>query len=249
MVLPRTIMAQALVPLKDMVEAKSRLSGVLSPAERRSLAQAMVEDVLTVLAGHPGISAVTLVSDDPAAGMLAAKYGINHWLESALGCRGLNPVIARSCQLLALESKQPIVVLHADLPCLAASDITAVLDSLARHGGLIIGCDRHETGTNLLAFGAERPPQFSFGVESCARHCAVAKVVGLSPLVLHRPGIALDIDEAPDLALLMDKIDAGREGFSAALLSESSLGSRIRAQLASLAPADGKILDTGAINK
>ena len=39
---------QALVPLKDLVEAKSRLSGLLRPTERRSLAQAMVEDVLSV---------------------------------------------------------------------------------------------------------------------------------------------------------------------------------------------------------
>ena len=34
-------MTQALVPLKDLVEAKSRLSGLLRPSERRALAQAM----------------------------------------------------------------------------------------------------------------------------------------------------------------------------------------------------------------
>ena len=42
-------MAQALVPLKDLVLAKTRLSGVLTSVERRALAQAMVEDVLDVL--------------------------------------------------------------------------------------------------------------------------------------------------------------------------------------------------------
>ena len=42
-------MAQALVPLKDLVQAKSRLSGLLRPSERRALAQAMAEDVLAVL--------------------------------------------------------------------------------------------------------------------------------------------------------------------------------------------------------
>ena len=56
-------MAQALVPLKDLVAAKSRLSGVLSPAERRSLAQAMVEDVLAlssapVILSHGGLKGV-----------------------------------------------------------------------------------------------------------------------------------------------------------------------------------------------
>ena len=42
-------MAQALVPLKDLVEAKSRLSGLLRPSERRALAQAMAEDVEAAL--------------------------------------------------------------------------------------------------------------------------------------------------------------------------------------------------------
>ena len=39
-------MAQALLPLKDLVQAKTRLGGLLRPSERRALAQAMAEDVL-----------------------------------------------------------------------------------------------------------------------------------------------------------------------------------------------------------
>ncbi len=34
-------MAQALVPLKDLVQAKSRLTGLMSPAERRGIVQGM----------------------------------------------------------------------------------------------------------------------------------------------------------------------------------------------------------------
>ena len=36
-------MTQVLLPLKDLVKAKSRLSGLLSPSERRALAQAKSE--------------------------------------------------------------------------------------------------------------------------------------------------------------------------------------------------------------
>lgn len=228
--------ARALIPLKDLVEAKSRLSGVLNPAERRALAQAMVEDVLSVLAGHPEISTLTLVSDDPGANMLAAKYGMRHWRESSLGCRGLNPVIAHCCDLLFLESDQPIIVLHGDLPCLDAGDITAVLDELGQSNGLVVGCDRHQTGTNLLAFGPRSRIDFSFGVDSCARHLACARELGILALRLQRPGIALDIDELPDLAILLNEIELGRAGYCAQLLGNTVLGNRIRMQLASLEP-------------
>ena len=80
-------MAHALVPLKDLVTAKTRLSGLLRPAERRALAQAMVEDVLTTLVEHRQIERVTLVSDDPGAGLLACKYDIDgqsHFADSAV---------------------------------------------------------------------------------------------------------------------------------------------------------------------
>jgi len=241
-------MAQALVPLKDLVAAKSRLSGVLSPVERRSLAQAMVEDVLTVLAHHTQISAVTLVSDDVSAAMIAAKYGINHWLEHSLACRGLNPIISRSCELLAQQSEQAIIVLHGDLPCLKADDISAVLSGLEQSGGLIVGCDRHERGTNLLAFATGDAPEFSFGKDSCARHCASAAARGISTQILRRPGIALDVDEPRDLGLLMDEIEQGHGGHTAALLSSSALGGRVRTQLASMtATAPTRSSSKGAV--
>lgn len=226
--------ARALLPLKDLVEAKSRLSGLLSPAERRALAQAMVEDVLSVLAAHPLISTVTLVSDDPCADMLAAKYGARHWPESSLGCSGLNPVLERSCELLCAQSDQPIIVLHGDLPALEAADITAVQEALASEKGLVVACDRHELGTNLLAFHPQNKVEFSFGAGSCALHRASAEARGVPVQLLRRAGTSLDIDEPADLALLMGQIELGRGGQCAQLLCGTALGNRIRTQLASL---------------
>jgi len=232
------VRARALVPLKDLVAAKSRLAGLLDPAERRALARAMVEDVLSVLAAHPQVSTVTLVSDDPGAKMLADKYGARHWLERSLNCRGLNPVIAHSCDLLLAESDQPIIVLHGDLPCLGADDITAVLDSLTESGGLTVGCDRHGQGTNLLAFDSGSIPEFTFGEDSCARHCESTKSRGIPAQLLHRPGIALDIDEPQDLALLIQEIEQGLQGHCTQLLSGTALGCRLQLQLSSQQAAD-----------
>ncbi len=78
----------------------------------------MAEDVLAVLAAHPEVAGITLLSDDPGAYLLAAQFGATHWAESELGCRGLNAVVARaSARLLALRG-QAMLLVHADLPLL-----------------------------------------------------------------------------------------------------------------------------------
>lgn len=227
-------MARAILPLKDLVEAKSRLSGLLRPAERRSLAQAMVEDVLSTLVSHPQISTVTLVSDDPCGALLANNYDIEHMPEAALGCRGLNPVIAQASRLLAERNDQPIVVLHGDLPCLNGDDISAALKVLQENSGLLIGCDRHGVGTNLLAFNTINQPEFSFGVGSCARHRVWAEEEGVPVHILQRAGIGLDIDEPQDLGLLLSRLISVEQGHCGRLLVGSELGCRVRAQLTSM---------------
>jgi len=229
-------LSQALIALKDLVRAKTRLAGILAPSERRALAQAMVEDVLATLATHPRIARVTLVSDDPAAHLLAAQYGARHWTESGLRRRGLNAVLQRASQLLPTAEPGSLVVLHADLPLLAAGDISAVLAAREETGGLIVGCDRHGTGTNLLCFDDRSPPEFCFGEDSCRRHLEAARAAGMPASVLRRRGIELDVDEVRDLAELLQAQPEQLVGRRTAdLLHSAGLGARIALALASLA--------------
>jgi 2-phospho-L-lactate/phosphoenolpyruvate guanylyltransferase len=224
----------ALVPLKDLVSAKTRLSGVLRPAERRALAQAMVEDVLTALTAHGEIDRVTLVSDDPGADLLACKYGVEVLEEQSLGCRGLNAVVSKSCDLLMNTPGQVSLVLHGDLPLLCGEDLDAVLKLQARCKGLVIGTDLQNEGTNLLAFDSSCRPDFAFGPLSCDRHRASAKKLGIEAVVLRTEGIGLDVDQAADLSALLGKLRKGGSGHTAKLLLHTELGDRIDALLASL---------------
>ncbi len=63
-----------LVPVKNLVDAKQRLSPVLSPEQRFALAQAMCEDVLQALARWPSRPAVAVVTSDSFARDLAARF-------------------------------------------------------------------------------------------------------------------------------------------------------------------------------
>ncbi len=63
-----------LVPVKNLAQAKQRLSAVLTPEERLALAHAMCEDVLQELARWRGRPAVAVVTGDPFARDLAARF-------------------------------------------------------------------------------------------------------------------------------------------------------------------------------
>lgn len=230
-------MAQALVPLKDLVEAKTRLSGLLRPSERRALAQAMVEDVLQVLSSHPAVERITLLSDDPGAHLLASRYGADYWPETGFGCQGLNPLLQRASERLLQRGGVPLLVLHGDLPLLQPRDVSAVLAVWQSQGGLVIGSDLHGSGTNLLAFDNAGMPPFQFGPDSCALHLAAAREAGIHARVLQREGIALDVDEPPDLARLLSVLNRYPRTKTAKLLLDTALGARIGLALHSLPEA------------
>lgn len=226
-------MIRALLPLKNLAAAKTRLSGVLSASERRALALAMAEDVLAVLVAHPLVAEVTLVSDDAVAHLLAAGYGARHLDESAFACTGLNAVLERAADRIAPGPGDGLLLVHADLPLLDGGDIDAAIAAHRARGGLVIGTDRAGRGTNLLLFGEGVRPPFQFGCNSRPAHQRWARHRGLAATVLRRPGVALDIDLPADLALLL-RSDRGRR--TGALLDAWPVA-RIETALGSIRPA------------
>ena len=233
----------ALLPLKDLVQAKTRLSGLLSPSERRALAQAMAEDVLSMLASHSRVASVTLVSDDPSAHLLADRYGLVLLEERKLGVRGLNAVLEAATNAIVPANEDVILVLHGDIPLFSACELDRVLDCLAQDRALVIGADRHGQGTNLLAFAAPDRPTYRFGSDSCARHRDAA---GQRVQVLNLPGLGLDVDEPADLALLLASLKHNGRGYTRDLLFPTELGRRLELALESgLIEAPGKENDNG----
>ncbi|QFU76528.1 7,8-didemethyl-8-hydroxy-5-deazariboflavin synthase subunit CofH [Halioglobus maricola] len=201
--------AHALVALKSLTLAKTRLAPLLGPADRAALVQAMAADVLQVLASHRSVTSVTLVSDDPAATMLAQQFGAEVLSEAALAGEGLNALLAAATEHIRTDRKGPLLVLHADLPLLRESDISAVLTAL-ENTDVVIGSDNAAMGTNLLALASGVDPNYQFGAASCQRHSAWAESAGLSASELKRPGIGLDIDEPMDLDALLKCEHIGR---------------------------------------
>ena len=111
----------AVLPLKDFVSAKSRLSGVLSPVERRRLFHAMVEDVLSVLSDSDLIDGVLLVSDDPTAALLAEHFTVELLDEPPVSGsekhrQPLNAAVAAGCRPGVELVGEADILVHDNIP-------------------------------------------------------------------------------------------------------------------------------------
>jgi 2-phospho-L-lactate guanylyltransferase len=189
----------ALVPAKTLGEAKGRLAEILSLSERRKLALAMLEDVLTALRAVPAITAVAVVSPDSAVSDLVAKLGATPIAESA-NVQGINQALKRAVSVMS-PRPDALIVVPSDLPELTPQDIEMVLDALPERG--VAGAPSKDGGTSALAL---RPPdviEFSFGPDSFAAHKREAENAGVPMRVVESDAFARDIDSPDDLRELL----------------------------------------------
>jgi 2-phospho-L-lactate/phosphoenolpyruvate guanylyltransferase len=113
----------------------------------------------------------------------------------------LNGALEQAHRVLRQLGSREIVVLPADLPGITATEIDSLV-STGRASGFAIAPDAAGTGTNALYMVSTLPFHFQFGPDSRSLHLQEARRMGLSPQVLHLPGLAFDVDSPTDLELL-----------------------------------------------
>jgi len=190
----------ALVPVKRLAQAKSRLRAVLPDGQRREFVLAMLEDVLRLTLGQPAIGATAVVSADEDVLAFARRLGAQPIREPP-GSRGLNAALTSAAGELARQGASGLLVLPADVPLATPTDIEAILG--AWQEAPVVLCASHSGGTGALAL---RPPQaipFRLGPRSFTAHRRAAAERGLAITVLSRPGLALDIDRPEHLAAVL----------------------------------------------
>lgn len=221
-------MIAAVLPLKTLLRAKSRLAPVLSPTERRTLVQAMATDVMTVVARHPYIDKVFLVSADPWAQVLASDHGAHYLDESRIHGHGLNQILRTTADVLTDNGITSILIMHCDLPLVTADDLSAVIELHISNECAVICRDRHETGSNMLLFDSRYRDRFSFGSDSSKEHQRLFLGAGMKTNLLSRINIGLDIDRSEDLHELLIRIE---ESGGASTATEALLRSELRSNV------------------
>ena len=188
----------AIVPVKPLNRAKSRLSDALVSEQRESLATCLLVRTVKLLQPLAQIQGVLVISRDMKALSMVRDLGAQTVQES--GTPELNNALYRATQALRAWGADAALVVPADLPLLAAQDIEEVVHMGRYHNSVVLAPDRHGQGTNMLLV---RPPgviPYSFGEDSFARHQAFAHEAGSTVLVYHSERVSLDLDTPADLA-------------------------------------------------
>ena len=201
------MMLHALVPVKTLDQAKSRLAPLLAPAERQTLALAMLGDVLTVLRATPEVDAVTVVSADTHVRELSLRMGASVRSEEAAG---LNWALTQAAASDAIAGAARLLVLFADLPLLTVPELSLFIE----HGDeadVVLGA-AGDGGTNALLAWLPLPIPLRFGTASLTRHRAESIARGLRTRIVRSPGLSSDIDQPDDLLWLIEQHRATESG-------------------------------------
>ncbi len=211
----------ALIPVKALNLAKSRLAPHLSPQQRVRLVLDMLQHVVQLLHESEAFEQIFVVSADSRVLELVQSWGAQPLRETQ---QGHNPALQEAAHSILeaatllqhntwtthrtqgrLEREQAenvgLLTISADLPLLAQEDIFALLQA-AEHAQVVLAGSSDGTGTNALLTHPPLALPYLFGPNSLPAYMQAAQTRQISYTLLHNAHLALDIDTPNDLEKL-----------------------------------------------
>ena len=191
----------AVVPVKSLSRAKSRLRGALPGVSHERLVIGLLRDTITAVLDCPVVGELIVVTNEPRAAEAATGLGAR--VEPDAPDAGLNAAFAHGA---ALAGGVPVAALTGDLPALRPAELAAALGAASpvvpAAAGVAAGVgrgfvpDATGTGTTLLTAPSGTALRPLFGPGSAAAHAAS----GATPLIGPWPSLRRDVDTPDDLA-------------------------------------------------
>jgi 2-phospho-L-lactate guanylyltransferase len=185
-------MVAAVVPLKNLKSAKSRLGGILSEEERQGLVVEMLRDVLKALKDSLPITKIFVVADTP----LFDHLGVETIVETKN--RGYDEAIIEALNDNRVNRSISMLILPADLPLITSDELGILVTQHSKRGLRIAGA-RDGDGTNALLMTPPNLLDTKFGKGSFERHKKEAMNNAAPVEVINLPGFAFDVDTEQDL--------------------------------------------------
>ncbi len=187
----------AIIPVKKLDAAKSRLSSLLSDIERREFCLEMLEDVLATVKTTRCIRWTVVVSVDPMVLQVAKRFGAIPLMENQPP--DLNQAVSEAINWCVRSGAKSTLILPADIPSVARTDLKRIF-SLGKEAAMVISPSRSGDGTNALLLTPPKTLPAFYGKQSFPRYIEEALKHAISFRTLKLPRIALDIDIVEDLA-------------------------------------------------
>ncbi|MGW5917756.1 2-phospho-L-lactate guanylyltransferase [Nocardia fluminea] len=185
----------AVMAVKHIGRAKSRLANALSTEQRAQLVLAMFTDTVVAAGAVPELLSLTVVTPDPLVAVRARELGAHVIDEPPAGADPLNTALtAGAADVRERHGPTALLALQADLPALRPSELADVLAVAVSARSVVI--DHTGTGTAaLLIRDPTAPLSPRFGADSARAH----RDDGAVPLLGHWPGLRCDVDTPEDL--------------------------------------------------
>jgi 2-phospho-L-lactate guanylyltransferase len=189
-----------LVPVKNLTSAKQRLAAVLDQPSRTALAQAMLHDVLTALHQWKNRPRVAVVTGDPCAVKLAGEYKFE--IIPDPDNPGETGAIEMATRVCVERGANSTLVIPADIPLIQPWELEEILKHAPVEGSVLVPA-ADGRGTNAAFRRPANLFPLRFGNDSFKPHHAAAEATSKPCIVLKLPGIAVDVDNPPDLEALI----------------------------------------------
>jgi len=190
----------AIVPVKRLPEAKTRLSQVLLPNERKLITEMMLKDVLQALRNSQLLDGITIIGTDTSAKRLAKKYQARFVKEPSVG---LNASIEYATKLSLKYGATSVLVVLADIPLIDETDIKEAV-RLGLDAAVVLSPSRAE-GTNALLRTPPEVIKTEYGHGSFVNHLRRVQERGISFKTLWTPSLSFDVDTPGDLWELLQR--------------------------------------------
>ena len=179
----------AIVPVKGLDGAKTRLAPLLAEPDRARLVVEMLDRVLAACREADAIERTLLVTPDPAL----RRDGVD-----LLADAGTGHADAVALALDDPRASDGALVVMADCPLVTSES----LDALAAAAQPLALAPARDGGVNAVALRAVNGyrPRFGVPVETML---AAGRAAGLEAVVVDDPALALDVDRPEDYELLL----------------------------------------------
>lgn len=194
-------MRALLLPIKDLRNAKQRLAAVLSPAERISLAEAMLSDTIRAVTEVREADAIFVATNYEPVIQLARANGWEILREDSQVSESVSvDAASRSCEKQGFSA---VLRIPLDIPLVQARDIDELLVIDSDGPAVVIVPSRDGTGTNAIL---RTPPTLfpsHFGSGSFAKHYTEAQSASAQVIIRRNPRLEMDVDDESDLRALL----------------------------------------------
>lgn len=190
-----------IVPVKALDRAKLRLSRVLPDSVRQRLVLTMLEDVLAAVAGVVSRDGVIVVTPDARVAALARSSGATVVADPTAG--DLNAAVATGIAYAAARGVGQALILPADVPLSTPEELRSLIQSRGGQPGVTLAPSHDSNGTNGMLLAPPNAIAPCYGPGSYLQHLSQAMARRVDVNVVHLAGLARDIDEPADLAVLL----------------------------------------------